>query len=129
MSTDAKSDYLVISRGQWDQHASPEEIQAAIDQFYLWLTRCIDEGKMKMGSRLAKAGATVSRKGIVTDGPFGEGKEVIGGYWWIMADSLNEAAQIAAENPCLKHGLIFEIRPTDPERASVFNTATEIPGH
>lgn len=129
MSKDAKSDYLVISRGQWDQHASKEEIQTAIDQFYLWLTRCIDEGKMKMGSRLANEGATVSRTGIVTDGPFGEGKEVIGGYWWIVADSLEEAAQIAAGNPCLKHGLVFEIRPTDPERASAFSTATEIPGH
>ena len=128
MSKGTKSEYLVISRGQWDEHASKEEIQAAIDQFYVWLTRSIEKGRMKMGSRLANAGATVSRTGIVTDGPFGEGKEVIGGYWWIVADNLDAAAKIAAENPCLKHGLVFEIRPTDPERASAFSTATEIPG-
>jgi hypothetical protein len=127
MSKNAKSEYLVISRGQWDPYATKEEIQKAIDEFYVWLTRSIDEGKMKMGSRLANAGATVSRTGIVTDGPFGEGKEVIGGYWWIVASDLQEAARIAAANPCLKHGLIFEIRPTDPERASAFSTATEIP--
>ena len=126
MSKDTQSEYLVISRGQWDKHASKQEIQAAIDEFYLWLTRNIDEGKMKMGSRLANAGATVSKAGIVTDGPFGEGKEVIGGYWWIVAGSLEEAAEIAAENPCLKHGIVFEIRPTDPERASAFSTATEM---
>jgi hypothetical protein len=129
MSKNAKSEYLVISRGQWDKDASKEEIQTAIDQFYLWLPRSIEAGRMKMGSRLANAGATVSRTGIVTDGPFGEGKEVIGGYWWIVAGSLEEAAKIATGNPCMKHGLFFEIRPTDPERASAFSTATEMPGH
>jgi hypothetical protein len=61
------------------------------------------------------------------DGPFGESKEVIGGYWWIVASSLAEAASIAAENPCIRHGLVFEIRPTDPEAASAFKMATETP--
>ncbi len=128
MSANAKSDYLVISRGQWDQGASKEEIQNAIDQFYIWLTRSIEESRMKMGSRLANEGATVSKVGIATDGPFGEAKEAIGGYWFIVANSLQEAAQIAAENPCLNHGLFFEIRPTDPERASAFSVMTETPG-
>ena len=45
------TDYLVISRGQWAKDASEEDIQHAIDEFYLWLTRSIDEGRMKMGSR------------------------------------------------------------------------------
>jgi hypothetical protein len=63
----------------------------------------------------------------VTDGPFGEAKEVIGGYWFIVASSLEEAAQIAAENPCLKCGLFYEIRPIDPERASAFVVTTETP--
>jgi hypothetical protein len=127
MSAEGTSDYLVISRGQWDGTSSKQDIQTAIDEFYLWLNRAIDEGRMKMGSRLANEGATVSKDSIVTDGPYGEGKEVIGGYWWIVAASLNEAAQIAAENPCLKHGLVFEIRPTDPEVASAFKNATESP--
>jgi hypothetical protein len=95
------SEYLVISRGQWDKDIPPQEIQHAIDQFYVWLARLVDEGKMKPGQRLASTGKTVSRK-TVTDGPFGETKEVIGGYWFIVAGSLGEAAQIAAGNPCLK---------------------------
>ena len=45
-----------------------------------------------------------------------------------MAGALNEAAKIAAENPCIKYGLFFEIRPTDPERASAFSVMTETPG-
>ncbi len=123
----SSTNYLVISRGQWDKDASKEDIQQAIDEFYLWLTRCIDEGRMKMGSRLANEGATVSHAGITTDGPFGEGKEVIGGYWWIVAESLDEAAALAANNPCLKYGLFYEIRPTDAECATAFSQATEIP--
>jgi hypothetical protein len=121
------SEYLVISRGQWDKEISREEIQNAIDQFYVWLSRLVDEGKMKTGQRLASEGKTVSRKNVVTDGPFGEAKEVIGGYWFIMASSLDEAAKIAAENPCLKCGLFYEIRPIDPERASAFVVTTETP--
>ncbi|MEO8350267.1 MAG: YciI family protein [Chthoniobacteraceae bacterium] len=121
------SEYLVISRGQWDQDASPQNIQKAIDEFYIWLARLIDEGKMKTGQRLANTGRTVSRNSLVTDGPFGEAKEVIGGYWFIRAGSLEEAAGIAAENPCLPYGLFYEIRPIDPERASAFNVTTETP--
>jgi hypothetical protein len=121
------SEYLVISRGQWDKEVSREEIQNAIDQFYVWLARLVDEGKMKTGQRLASTGKTVSRKNVVTDGPFGETKEVIGGYWFILASSLDEAAEIAAGNPCLKCGLFYEIRPIDPERASAFTVTTETP--
>jgi hypothetical protein len=123
----SQSEYLVISRGQWDKELSPEEIQKAIDQFYLWLARLVDEGKMKTGQRLGSEGKTVSRKNVVTDGPFGEAKEVIGGYWFIIAGSLDEAARIAAGNPCLNCGLFFEIRPIDPERASAFTVTTETP--
>ena len=119
-------EYLVISRGQWDKELSKEEIQSAIDQFYVWKERLVDEGKMKPGERLASAGKTVSRD-MVTDGPFSETKEVIGGYWFILAGSLEEAADIAAENPCLACGLFCEIRPIDPERASAFTVTAETP--
>ena len=122
----SRSEFLVISRGQWSPGLSPEEIQTAIDQFYVWLGGNIDEGKMRSGQRLGHQGKTVSRS-EVTDGPFGESKEVIGGYWYILADSLDAAAQIARGNPCLKCGLFYEIRPLDPERASAFTTTTETP--
>jgi hypothetical protein len=120
------SEYLVLSRGQWDKEASKEDIEAAIHKFYDWLARNIDEGKMKMGSRLKRDCAVVSKTGI-TDGPFGEGKEVIGGYWTIVARDLGEAAKLAAQNPCVQYGLSFEIRPLDPERASIYKPANETP--
>jgi hypothetical protein len=61
------------------------------------------------------------------DGPFAEAKEVIGGYWFFLAGSLDEAAALAAENPCLACGLAFEIRPIESERASAFKVTNETP--
>jgi hypothetical protein len=116
------AEYLVISRGQWDQTCSLDKIQTTIDQFYIWLDRLVSEGKMKRGQRLMYEGKTVGRQNVITDGPFGEAKEVIGGYWFILADNLDEAAQIAKGNPCLDCGLVLEIRPVDPQRATPDNT-------
>ncbi|MEW6271177.1 MAG: YciI family protein [Thermodesulfobacteriota bacterium] len=120
------SEYLVISRGQWDASLPPETIQRAIDDFYVWLDRLVAEGKMKTGQRLAAEGRTVFRN-MVTDGPYGETKELIGGYWFIVADDLEEAARIAAGNPCLECGLFYEVRPIESVRASAFAVTTETP--
>jgi hypothetical protein len=121
------AEYLVLSRGQWDQDASKEDIEAAIHKFYDWLARHIDEGQMKMGSRLSRERAVVSKAGLVTDGPFGEAKEVVGGYWFIVARSLRDAANLAAQNPCVQFGLSYEIRPLELERASAYNVTNETP--
>ncbi|MGH8299886.1 MAG: YciI family protein, partial [Steroidobacteraceae bacterium] len=94
MSNPPLKEYLLLSRGQWDTDKSPEQIQLAIDGFYSWYERLVAEGKLKPGRRLAIEGKRVSRAGI-TDGPFAETKEVIGGYWFIVAGSLEEAAAIA----------------------------------
>ena len=120
------SEFLVISRGQWDRDKSPEEIQQAIDAFYGWHDRLVREGKMKSGQRLATEGKLVSRSGV-TDGPFAESKEVIGGYWFFVADSLEEAAELAAQNPCLACGLTYEVRPLELERASAYKVTNETP--
>ncbi len=120
------SEYLVISRGQWDKDLPPERIQTAIDDFYVWLTKMVDEGKMKTGTRLANTGKTVAKKNI-TDGPYGETKEVIGGYWFIVANNLDEAAALAAQNPCMQCGLFYEIRPLELERASAYREGNETP--
>jgi hypothetical protein len=77
---------------------------------------------MKRGQRLTYEGKTIARKNLITDGPFGESKEVIGGYWFILAHNLDEAVQIAKGNPCIECGLSLEIRPIDPQAATPDNT-------
>jgi hypothetical protein len=122
----AKNDYLLISRGQWDEGANQAAVQDAIDRFYVWYDRGLAEGWLKRGSRLEHRGKQVTRAAI-TDGPFTESKEVIGGYWFIVADSLDEAAAIAARNPCLEFGLTLEIRPLEAARADVATPSNETP--
>src|SRR5688500_3814782 len=103
MSNSKASEYLVISRGQWDEDKSPAQIQAAIDAFYDWHEGLVREGRAKAGQRLARPSMMISKHGV-TDGPFTESKEVIGVYWFFVADSLVEAAALAAQNPCLACG-------------------------
>jgi hypothetical protein len=128
IDTTSLSEYFVISRGQWDKDKSPDEIQQAIDDFYVWHDRLVGEGVMKTGQRLAREAKVVSSGGVL-DGPFAEGKEVIGGYWFFLAGSLAEAAALAAQNPCLACGLLYEVRPVEKQRASAFKLSSETPNN
>jgi hypothetical protein len=127
MTDSTTKPFLVISRGQWDPAADKDEIEAAIGKFYQWYEAAVAAGRMQAGSRLTTEGAQVTKTGMVTDGPFGEGKEVIGGYWFIIARDLAEAARIASENPVLPFGIDLEIRPLEAERGSVFRRTNETP--
>jgi hypothetical protein len=50
---------------------------------------------------------------LVTDGPFAETKEQLGGFYLIEAETLDEALEIAARCPAAKHGAV-EVRPLMP---------------
>lgn len=121
------SDFLLLSRGQWDKTSDKADIEAAIGRFYAWYETNIAQGRFKPGSRLTTDAALVSREGIRTDGPFAEGKEVIGGYWVIVAESLAAAAALASQSPVLPHGLSYEIRPLESQRGSVYRHTNETP--
>jgi len=121
-----KNQYLVISRGQWDEGATQHDVQAAIDRFYAWYEHNLASGRMLPGSRLHARTKVVSRQGVV-DGPFTESKELVGGYWFIVASSLDEAAALAAQNPCLAFGLTLELRPLDQARATSTDITSETP--
>jgi hypothetical protein len=120
------TEFLLLSRGKWKPNKTPEEIQEAIDKFYAWYDQLVAEGTFKPGHRLQMDCKRVSFDAI-TDGPFTETKEVIGGYWFIVADSLEEAAAIAAKSPCLPCGLSYEIRPLEYERANAWRVSNETP--
>lgn len=127
MSTPATKDFLLLSRGQWDKASDKADIEAAIGKFYAWYEANVAAGRFKPGSRLTMEAALVSREGIRTDGPFAEGKEVIGGYWIIVAESLAAAAALAAESAVLAHGIRYEIRPLESERGSAYRHTNETP--
>lgn len=126
--SEPEHDYLVISRGQWRADASAEAIQGAIDAFYAWLDTHVAAGRMRRGSRLKPEGATVTSRGVVMDGPFGETKELIGGYWLVRAPSLEAAARLLADSPTVALGLVYEVRPLDANPATATMRATETAG-
>lgn len=120
-------DYLVLSRGHWDKDKPKEQIDTAITDFYSWLNRHIEAGRMRTGSRLGMDHASVSKTGVITDGPFGEAKEVVGGYWFVSAASLREAADLLSHSPTLPCGLHYEVRPLDPLLCTASNLTNETP--
>ena len=107
-----RSKFMVLSRGAaWDTILSPTQIREMSAKFTTWYNRLRDEGKIESGYQLGRRGKILGAKKAITDGPFPESKEAIGGYWFIVADSLEEAVDIAKGNPCLEYGATIEVRP------------------
>ena len=76
-----------------------------------------EQGKVKPGHALQRQGATVSGKNgrVVSDGPFAESKEVIGGFLLLNVETLEEAVAIAKSSPSLAYGTSIEVRPVAEE--------------
>ncbi|HEV2735746.1 MAG TPA: YciI family protein, partial [Longimicrobiaceae bacterium] len=96
---------------------SPEEMQQVIEKYRAWSEGLAAAGKMVDGHKLAdEGGRTLSRRGgetAVTDGPYLEAREVVGGLFVVEADGYDEAAEIARGCPHLEHGWI-ELRAVEP---------------
>ena len=92
---------------------SPEELQRHIKKFGSYIDNLMKEGKLKSAQPLEINGRIVSGKnGVIKDGPFVESKEVIGGYFHIVAEDLDEAVEIAKANPLFQNGVgEIEVRP------------------
>jgi hypothetical protein len=94
---------------------TPEQQKAGAEEYYRYTQEIKDSGKWVGSNRLTPvASATTVRvrdgKRVVTDGPFVETKEQLGGYYLIDAKDLDEAIAIAARCPGARHGTI-EVRP------------------
>jgi hypothetical protein len=105
-------DFMFIFRGATEQYEfSAEEMQQHMQKWFSW----VDELKAKniyvSGEPLLPEGKTVKgAKALVTDGPFAESKELVGGFFIIKAASLEEAAELAKGCPDLPLDGSVEIR-------------------
>lgn len=107
------SEYLLLFRGGDAETArqSPEKWQAHMQKWMQWMGELKEQGKLIGAQPLATTGKVVTgTKKIVSDGPFAEGKEMVGGYLACKADSYEEAVEIANNCPILEHDGIVEIR-------------------
>ena len=114
MSDTEKKAHMLIFRGtDWHRGLSPEDMQRIANDWMAWFKKLTAEGKAIAGNPLENEGKIVSGKGgrVVSDGPFAESKETIGGYFLLRVDSLEEAVAIAQQCPGLPYGAVVEVRP------------------
>ncbi|MBN4076269.1 transcription initiation protein [Gemmatimonas aurantiaca] len=108
------SNYLLLIRDDGCAETSPADIQSIIQEFSTWAGELSASGKLKDAAKLADGGAIVqSSNDIITDGPFTETKDTVGGFFLIEAESLDAAIAIARKCPGLKYGSSVEVRPID----------------
>jgi hypothetical protein len=105
------SEFLYLYRGG-QRGTSPAESDQIMQKWMAWFKDLTASGNLKDGGQpLEPQGKVVKDKGTVTDGPFAEAKDLVGGYTLIEADTLARAAELAKGCPILERGGLVEVRP------------------
>jgi hypothetical protein len=95
---------------------SPEDIQTIILRYKTWREGLAARGHQPAGEKLRDgSGRVMSQSGgklIVTDGPYAETREILGGYFAFEAAGFEEAVELARDCPHLQFGSI-EIREVE----------------
>lgn len=90
---------------------SPEQLQAMMKPWQDWIGNIAAQNKLvDSGNRLAWDGKVIKSDSIVTNGPFVELKEAIGGYTIIRANSIEDATELSLGCPILHVGGSVEVR-------------------
>lgn len=109
-------DFLLIFRNDYNAvpKASAEEAAAETKKWMDWIGGIAAQNKLAdRGNKLSQSGKVLRPQHVITDGPYTEIKEAIGGYTAIKAGSLEEAVELAKGCPILLHGGNVEIREID----------------
>jgi hypothetical protein len=104
------------------QNISPEEMQKALEKYIAWGSSLRQQGVILASHKLADDAGKVMRghgQTRVTDGPYSETKEVLGGYYLIKAATYSEAVERARDCPHLEFGGTVEVRQVDPMSEAV----------
>ncbi|HWK03521.1 MAG TPA: YciI family protein [Puia sp.] len=103
---------LIFRHEDGKKVASPEQIQVWMKQTMDWIGGIAAQNKFSGGNGLPfEESKVVHHRGVVTNGPFGEIKETIGGYIIVKADSVDEAVEFAKGCPVLQgDGNSVEVR-------------------
>lgn len=107
--------YLLLFRNTGPENyaaLTSDERQDIMERWNQWYAQLAEKGKAIEGQPLMDDTRIVMGPGghRITDGPFAEAKEAIGGYVKIVVADLDEATAIASAHPALAHGLVIEIR-------------------
>lgn len=106
-------EFLLLFRADFTNmpHRLPEEAQAATKRWIEWIDNLASQNKLvDKGNRLDNAGRVVKGSNVVTNGPYSEIKETLGGYSLIKAESYEAAVDLVKDCPVLLSGGNVEIR-------------------
>ena len=106
------TEFTYLFRGR-DTSASPEQMQKIMEKWVAWFKDLGANGHLKdPGHPLEHTGKVVKGKQkIVTDGPYAEAKDVVGGYIIVAAKDLDQALELSKGCPILEVGGSVEVRP------------------
>jgi hypothetical protein len=112
-ASDNSKEYMIILRGGvHPSELSPERIQYLMNRFQDWMGKMAQGGQLKGAGRLEDGGKCIrgDETPVITDGPFAEAKEVVGGYFLVQARDLAAAVEIARGCPILENRGSVEVR-------------------
>ncbi|MFL5740443.1 MAG: YciI family protein [Flavisolibacter sp.] len=103
--------FMLIFQGGADPGQSPQDMQAHMGKWMAWIEKLNKQGKYVAGEPLTPGGKLIKGpKKTVTDGPFTEGKEVVGGFFIVNAKDINEAVSICDDYPDYEYGGTIQVR-------------------
>jgi hypothetical protein len=105
------SEFVYLYRGG-RRADSPADGEQIMQKWMTWLQDLAAKGHIKdQGQPLEAEGKVVRGKSAVTDGPYPESKDLVGGYTLIEASDLAQAAELAGGCPILERDGLVEVRP------------------
>jgi hypothetical protein len=98
-------------------NVSPEQMQAIVEKYMAWTADIAARGHLVLGEKLVdNAGKAITRSSgslSVTEGPYTEANEVVGGFWIIQCATEEEAIAIGSSCPHVEHG-VLGLKEVDP---------------
>lgn len=106
------NEFLFLYRGG-EASRSPEKMQQSMQKWMAWFKQLSENGHIKHpGHPLERAGKLVKGKQkTVTDGPFAEAKDVVGGYTLVEAKDIAQAVELSKGCPIFEVDGTVEVRP------------------
>jgi hypothetical protein len=108
------NDFLLLFRNDAASQSSmsPEEMQQHTQKWRTWIGELSKSGHVKGGEPLERTGKVLRGKSkIVTDGPYAESKDMVGGYLMIAAKNLDHAVELSRGCPIFETNGTVEVRP------------------
>lgn len=103
--------YMFIFFGGDPSQLSPDAQQTHMQKWFDWVEKLTQEKRYVGGEALLPGGKTIKgSKKVVTDGPFTESKELVGGYFVVLAKNLDEAVEMAKACPDYDLNGVVEVR-------------------